>query len=73
MILRKSLATICFGLQGKEIKKHVLRAALKNGVEKGALVQVKASYKLSADAKAAVRLPLIGLYNKILCLLVCEI
>jgi histone H1/5 len=28
-----------------------MKAALKRGVETGALVQVKASYKLSADAK----------------------
>ena len=30
-----------------------MKAALKNGVESGTLVQVKASYKLSADAKKA--------------------
>jgi len=35
----------------KEIKKHVLSAALKKGVADGTLVQVKASYKLSAEAK----------------------
>merc|ERR1711957_912712 len=35
----------------KTIKKHVLRSALKNGVDKGLLVPVKASYKLSAEAK----------------------
>jgi len=34
------------------VKKHVMRAALKSGVEKGILVPVKASYKLSVDAKA---------------------
>ena len=39
-----------FRLQ-KEIKKHVLSAALKKGVADGTLVQVKASYKLSAEAK----------------------
>jgi linker histone H1 and H5 family len=33
------------------IKKHILRAALKKGVTEGTLVQVKASYKLSAEAK----------------------
>jgi len=33
------------------IKKHVMKAALKKGVEDGTLVQVKASYKLSAEAK----------------------
>ena len=33
------------------LKKHVLKAALKKGVENGTLVQVKASYKLSADSK----------------------
>jgi hypothetical protein len=32
-------------------KKHVMKAALKSGVEKGLLVQVKNSYKLSAEAK----------------------
>ena len=35
----------------KEIKKHVMKAALKKGVETGMLVQVKSSYKLSAAAK----------------------
>ena len=33
------------------VKKHVMRSALKKGVESGVLVQVKASYKLSAEAK----------------------
>ena len=33
------------------IKKHVMKAALKRGVETGVLVQVKASYKLSAETK----------------------
>jgi histone H1/5 len=33
------------------IKKHVMKAALKRGVETGALVLVKSSYKLSAEAK----------------------
>ena len=28
-----------------------MKAALKNGVDKGTLVQVKSSYKISADAK----------------------
>ena len=32
-------------------KPHILRAALKSGVEKGILVKVKASYKVSAEAK----------------------
>merc|ERR1719183_2938672 len=32
-------------------KQHLLRAALKKGVETGKLVQVKASYKLSAEEK----------------------
>jgi hypothetical protein len=36
-----------------EVKKHVMKAALKKGVETGTLVPVKASYKLSADAKKA--------------------
>jgi len=36
-----------------EIKKHVMKAALKKGVEDGTLVQVKSSYKLSPTAKAA--------------------
>jgi hypothetical protein len=30
-----------------------MKAALKNGVDKGVLIQVKNSYKLSADAKKA--------------------
>lgn len=33
------------------IKKHVMKAALKNGVEKGILTQVKNSYKVSPEAK----------------------
>mmetsp|Transcript_20745 Transcript_20745/g.25708 ORF Transcript_20745/g.25708 Transcript_20745/m.25708 type:complete len:124 (+) Transcript_20745:63-434(+) len=33
------------------IKKHVMKAALKTGVENGTLVPVKASYKLSPAAK----------------------
>mmetsp|Transcript_13479 Transcript_13479/g.17029 ORF Transcript_13479/g.17029 Transcript_13479/m.17029 type:complete len:164 (-) Transcript_13479:172-663(-) len=37
------------------IKKHVMKAALKSGVEKGLLVQVKNSYKVSADTKKAVK------------------
>ena len=36
----------------KEVASHVLNKALKTGVEKGALVKVKGSYKLSAAAKA---------------------
>ena len=32
-------------------KPHILKAALKSGVEKGILVKVKASYKVSAEAK----------------------
>jgi hypothetical protein len=35
------------------VKKHIMKAALKNAVEKGVLVQVKNSYKLSADTKKA--------------------
>ena len=34
-----------------EVKKHIMKAALARGVETGVLIQVKASYKLSADAK----------------------
>lgn len=34
------------------VKKHVLKAALKKGVESGTLVMVKSSYKVSAEAKA---------------------
>ena len=41
----------------KEIKKHVMRLALKAGVEKGILVQVKNSYKLSAEAKKPPKAP----------------
>jgi hypothetical protein len=37
------------------IKKHILKAALKRGVETGTLVQVKNSYKLSAEAKKPVK------------------
>merc|ERR1712086_1236866 len=37
----------------KEIKKHVMKAALSKGVADGELIKVKASYKLSADAKKA--------------------
>ena len=33
------------------VKKHVMRAALKKGVESGTLVQVKNSYKVSPDEK----------------------
>ena len=33
------------------IKKHVMKAALKSGVEKGTLIQIKNSYKLSPEAK----------------------
>jgi histone H1/5 len=33
------------------VKKHVMKAALKKGVETGTLVPVKASYKLSAESK----------------------
>ncbi|GKY94440.1 hypothetical protein MPSEU_000409800 [Mayamaea pseudoterrestris] len=36
-----------------EIKKHILKAALKKGVADGVLVPNKNSYKLSADAKKA--------------------
>ena len=35
----------------KVIEKHVMKAALKKGVETGVLIQVKASYKLSAEAQ----------------------
>ena len=37
--------------QAEAPKKHLMKAALKAGVEKGTLIQVKSSYKLSADAK----------------------
>mmetsp|Transcript_13941 Transcript_13941/g.15271 ORF Transcript_13941/g.15271 Transcript_13941/m.15271 type:complete len:144 (+) Transcript_13941:418-849(+) len=37
----------------KEIKNHILNAALKKGVADGKLVMVKASYKVSADTKKA--------------------
>jgi hypothetical protein len=45
------------GLKSRQtqIKKHVMKAALKRGVDGGTLVQVKASYKLSADAKSAAK------------------
>jgi hypothetical protein len=35
------------------IKKHIMKAALKRGVETGTLVMVKSSYKVSAEAKKA--------------------
>lgn len=35
------------------IKKHVMKAALKRGVDSGMLVQLKHSYKISAEAKKA--------------------
>jgi len=37
----------------KEIKKHVMSAALKKGVSDGSLIKIKASYKLAPDAKKA--------------------
>ena len=37
------------------IKKHVLKAALKRGVETGTLVQLKNSYKVTAEAKKPVK------------------
>ena len=40
-----------------DFKAHLLRAALKAGVESEKLVKVKASYKLSADAKKAAKKP----------------
>ena len=39
----------------KEIKKHVMSAALKKGVADGLLVQVKASYKLSPEGKTSMK------------------
>jgi hypothetical protein len=33
------------------IKKHIMKAALKRGVETGTLVMIKSSYKVSSDAK----------------------
>ena len=33
------------------VKKHVMKAALKKGVDAGTLVMVKSSYKVSAEAK----------------------
>jgi len=38
-------------------KKHLMKAALKQGVENGSLVQVKASYKLSSDEKKKLTKP----------------
>lgn len=40
----------CFYLQ-TTIKKHVMKAALKRGIDTGVLVQLKNSYKVSAEAK----------------------
>ena len=58
---RRSIATISFSRRythiistaQTEIKKHIIRAALKAGVASGALIQIKASYKLSPEAKKA--------------------
>jgi hypothetical protein len=36
-----------------EVKKHVMKAALKKAVDDGILLQVKSSYKLSTAAKEA--------------------
>jgi hypothetical protein len=36
-----------------EVKKHLMKAALKKGVDDGILVQVKSSYKLSTASKEA--------------------
>jgi len=53
--MHQSLAnTNLFGLSNFQVdppKKHIMKAALKNGVASGTLIQVKSSYKLSADAK----------------------
>ena len=44
--------TVCLSLPIQvEVKKHILKAALKKGVADGVLVQNKNSYKLSAEAK----------------------
>lgn len=37
------------------LKKHIMKAALKRGVETGTLVMVKSSYKVSAEAKKPVK------------------
>lgn len=37
------------------LKKHIMKAALKRGVETGTLVMVKSSYKVSADAKKPIK------------------
>lgn len=39
------------------IKKHIMKAALKRGVETGTLVMVKSSYKVSAEAKKPAKKP----------------
>jgi uncharacterized protein with NRDE domain len=49
-----SLFTLSFGIwttTQTTVKKHVMKAALKKGVEAGTLVMVKSSYKVSAEAK----------------------
>lgn len=38
-----------------EVKKHIMRTVLKHAVEQGVLIQIKNSYKLSGDAKAALK------------------
>ena len=47
--------TLCLFFAQTEVKKHVMKAALKKGVESGVLIQVKASYKLSPEAKKPVK------------------
>lgn len=39
------------------VKKHIMKAALKRGVETGTLVMVKSSYKVSAAAKKPAKKP----------------
>jgi hypothetical protein len=46
-----SLSPLGIGTTQTTVKKHVMKAALKKGVEAGTLVMVKSSYKVSAEAK----------------------
>ena len=45
------ILTPLYSFPQTEVKKHLMKAAIKSGIERGELVTVKASLKLSADAK----------------------
>ena len=50
-LLTYYLVSVFAHIQQTEIKKHLMKAALARGVSTGELVQVKASYKISPEAK----------------------